>query len=154
MENLMSIYLFWFLIGVSFLIAEFLIPSFVLFFFAIGAIIVSIITAFYDLSVNFQIILFVLFSLVSLLSLRNYMKNIFKGSEIKGKDKYFDNTTNVNKEIAVVSKTIHPAEFGEIKYKGTFYKAQSNVYIKRGKKVKVIGKRDQQGAYLVEEFIK
>ena len=69
----MSIYLIWFLIGISFLIAEFLMPTFIMFFFAIGAIIVSVITACYDLSINLQIILFAFFSVTSLVLLRNYM---------------------------------------------------------------------------------
>ena len=150
----MSIYLVWFLIGVSFLIAEFLMPTFVMFFFAIGAIIVSVITACYDLSINFQIILFALFSVTSLVLLRNYMKNIFKGAESKGKDKYFDNSIDSNKNIAIVSKTIQPNSFGEIKYKGTFYKAQSKGPIDEGKKVRVVSKGDDQGSFFtVEEII-
>jgi len=150
----MSIYLIWFLIGVSFVIAEFLMPTFIMFFFAIGAIIVSIITAFYDVSINLQIILFGLFSIISLLTLRNYMKNIFKGSELKGQDKYFESSTNSSNEIAIVSKAIDSDNFGEIKYKGTFYRAQSKSSISEGRKVKVVGKGDQKGSYLVEKLIK
>ena len=150
----MSIYLIWFLIGVSFLIAEFLMPTFIMFFFAIGAIIVSAITACYDLSINLQIILFALFSVTSLVLLRNYMKNIFKGNESKGEDKYFDNTIDSNENIGIVSKTIEPNSFGEIKYKGTFYKAQSDSSIDKGKKVKIVSKGDEQSSFFkVEEII-
>ena len=150
----MSIYLIWFLIGISFLIVEFLMPAFVMFFFAIGAIIVSIITAYYDLSINLQIILFALFSVTSLVFLRNYMKNIFKGKEFKGKDKDSDNLIDFNKDIAIISKTIEPDNFGEIKYKGTFYKAQSKSLIDEGKKVRVVSKGDNQGSFFtVEEII-
>ena len=154
MDKFMSIYLIWFLIGVSFLIAEFLMPTFIMFFFAIGAIIVSAITACYDLSINLQIILFALFSVTSLVLLRNYMKNIFKGKEFKGKDKDSDNSIDLNKDIAIVSKTIEPDNFGEIKYKGTFYKAQSESSIDEGKKVRVVSKGDDQGSFFtVEEII-
>ena len=132
----MSLYLVWFLIGVGFLIAEFIIPTFIMFFFAIGAVIVSIVTACFDLSINSQIILFALSSVISLVLLRNYMKNIFKGNESKGEDKYFDNSIDPNKNFAIVSKTIQPDSFGEIKYKGTFYKAQSKSLINEGKKFK------------------
>ena len=149
----MSIYLIWFLVGVCFLIAEFLMPTFVMFFFAIGAIIVSTITAFYDLSINSQIILFALFSIAALILLRNYMKNIFKGKEKEGKDKYFDDSIDLNRD-AIVSKTIEPDNYGEIKYKGTFYKAQSKSLISEGKKVKVVSKGDEQGSFfIVEEII-
>ena len=150
----MSIYLIWFLIGIGFLIAEFIIPTFIMFFFAIGAIVVSIVTACYDLSINSQIILFALSSVISLVILRNYMKNIFKGNESKGEDKYFDNSIDSNKNIAIVSKTIEANGFGEIKYKGTFYKAQSENSIDEGKKVKIVSKGDEQGSFFtVEEII-
>tara|TARA_B100001094_G_scaffold128785_1_gene124826 strand:- start:673 stop:1128 length:456 start_codon:yes stop_codon:yes gene_type:complete len=150
----MSIYLIWFLIGVSFLIAEFLMPTFIMFFFAIGAIIVSIITACYDLSIDLQIISFALFSVASLVLLRNYMKNIFKGKEFKGKNIDSDNSVDLDKDIAIVSKTIESNNFGEIKYKGTFYKAQSKSLIDKGKKVRVVSKGDDQGSFFtVEEII-
>ena len=150
----MSIYLIWFLIGIGFLIAEFIMPTFIMFFFAIGAIAVSIASACFDLSINFQIMLFALSSVISLLLLRNYMKNIFKGNESKGEDKYFDNSIDSNKNIAIVSKTIETNNFGEIKYKGTFYKAQSKDSIDKGKKVKIVSKGDEQGSFFtVEEII-
>jgi len=150
----MSIYLIWFLIGIGFLIAEFIMPTFIMFFFAIGAVVVSIVTACYDISINSQIILFALSSIISLILLRNYMNNIFKGNESKGEDKYFDNSIDSNKNFATVSKTIQPNGFGEIKYKGTFYKAQSENLIDEGKKVKVVTKGDEQGSFFkVEELI-
>ena len=150
----MSIYLIWFLIGTGFLIAEFVMPNFIMFFFALGAIIVSIVTACFDLSINSQIMLFALSSIISLVLLRNYMKNIFKGNESKGEDKYFDNTIDSNNNIGIVSKNIEANSFGEIKYKGTFYKAQSENSIDEGKKVKVVRKGDEQGSFFtVEEII-
>jgi len=150
----MSIYLIWFLIGVGFLIAEFIMPTFIMFFFAIGAIVVSIASAYFDLSINFQIMLFALSSILSLVLLRNYMKNVFKGNESKGEDKYFDNSIDSNKNIAIVSETIDPNSFGEIKYKGTFYKAQSEDSIDKGKKVKIVSKGDEQASFFtVEEII-
>ena len=154
----MSIYFIWFLIGVGFLIAEFIIPTFIMFFFAIGAVIVSIVTACFDLSINSQIILFALSSVISLVLLRNYMKNIFKGKESIGEDKfssrvwtsYFD---NANENIAIVSKAIDSNSFGEIKYKGTFYKAHSEIAIDEGEKVKVIKRGDEQGSFFIVETI-
>ena len=91
----MSIYLIWFLIGVGFLVSEMLSPAFILFFFGIGAWLTSLVTAFFpDLSFNQQIIIFSISSLLLLLLLRNYMKNIFYGSQNQGNDQY--NHQNVN----------------------------------------------------------
>jgi membrane protein implicated in regulation of membrane protease activity len=150
----MSIYLIWFLIGSGFLIAEFVMPTFIMFFFAIGAIIVSIVTACFDLSIDSQIMLFALSSVISLLLLRNYMKHIFKGNESKGEDNYFENTIDSSKNIGIVSKNIEPDSFGEIKYKGTFYKAQSDSSIDEGTKVRVVSKGEEESSFLeVEEII-
>tara|TARA_Y100000814_G_scaffold254185_1_gene202079 strand:+ start:195 stop:638 length:444 start_codon:yes stop_codon:yes gene_type:complete len=142
----MSIYLIWFLIGVGFLIAEFIIPTFILFFFALGSFVVSIVTAGIDLSVNSQIILFATSSVTSLLLLRNYLKNIFRGNQSSGKDNYFEDS---NEDIAFVTKNIDSNSFGEIKYKGTFYRAQSKNKIKEGETVKVLGKGDEQGSFFI-----
>ena len=150
----MSMYLIWFLIGIGFLVAEFVMPTFIMFFFALGAITVSIAIACIDLSINSQIILFAFSSVIFLLLLRNYMKNTFKGNESKGEDKYFDNKIDSNKNIGIVSKTIESNSFGEIKYKGTFYKAQSDSSIDKGKKVKIVSKGDEQSSFFkVEEII-
>ena len=149
----MSIYLIWFLVGVFFLIAEFIMPTFILFFFAIGAIIVSLISSIYDLSINSQILLFALSSLTSLLLLRNYLKDVFRGNESKGTDQYFNHSVNKNDNVATVSKIIDLNTFGEIKYRGTFYKAQSNEIIEEGEIVKVLDKGDKQGSFFIVEKI-
>jgi len=147
----MSTYLIWFLIGAVFIIAEFIMPTFIMFFFAIGAILVSAITAFSDITINSQIILFAIFSVLSLLLLRSYVKNVFRGFQFTGEDKYSDNTIDTAGSVAIVSKSVIENGFGEIKYKGTYFKAQSDVYIPKDQMVKVIGKGDEQGSFLIVE---
>ena len=88
-----------------------------------------------------------------MLLLRNYLKDIFKGNEAKGKDQYFDQSVNVNDNLAVVSKMIDLNAFGEIKYKGTFYKAQSKNIIEKGKTVRVLDKGDKQSSFFIVEEI-
>ena len=78
--------------------------------------------------------------------LRNYLKNIFRGNQSSGKDNYFEDS---NEDIAFVKKTIDSNSFGEIKYKGTFYRAQSKNKIKEGVTVKVLGKGDEQGSFFI-----
>lgn len=145
----MSTYIIWFLIGVCFLVIEFIMPIFIMFFFALGAIVVSVCTSFYDLSFNSQIILFALFSIISMLILRSYVQKIFKGNEKKDND----SSTDSNIKTAVVSKAIEPNILGEIKYKGTFYKAQSANSIAEGINVKIVNKGDQQGSFYIVEKI-
>ena len=145
----MSTYIIWFLIGVCFLVVEFIMPIFIMFFFSLGAIVVSVCTSFYDLSFNSQIILFALFSIISMLILRSYVQKIFKGNEKKDND----SSTDSNIKTAVVSKAIEPNILGEIKYKGTFYKAQSANSIAEGINVKIVNKGDQQGSFYIVEKI-
>lgn len=132
-------YLIWFLIGLGFLLLEMTMPSFVIFFFGIGALTVSIITGFISnsLSFNTQIIIFITSSIFYLLILRNSLKNIFFGSQTSGYDKDNDNQ-NDQQKYATVSKEIKPGEFGEIKFKGSYYKAQSDANIKENENVEVI----------------
>ena len=146
----MSIYLIWFLIGIPFFAAEMAIPGFILFFFGIGAWIVSIATAIFpDMSLNQQIVLFSISSIGSLLLLRNYLKSVFLGVQNEGNDSY--NPLKDGDNIAIVSKEIKSGSYGEIKFKGTFYKAKSNEDIKVDQEVKVLEKGDGQGTFYIVE---
>jgi len=132
-------YLIWFLIGLGFLFLEFTMPSFIIFFFGLGALNVSLITGLVNdnLSFNTQIIIFICSSIFYLLILRNRLKNIFFGSQTAGYDKDNDNQ-NEQQKYAIVSKEIKSDDFGEIKFKGSYYKAQSDTNIKKNENVEVI----------------
>jgi len=146
----MSIYLIWFLVGLPFFVAEMAMPGFILFFFGIGAWIVSIATAIFpDMSLNQQIVLFSISSIGSLLLLRNYLKSVFLGVQNEGNDSY--NPLKDGDNIAIVSKEIKTGSYGEIKFKGTFYKAKSNEDIKVDQEVKVLEKGDGQGTFYIVE---
>ena len=124
-----NIYFLWFLIGVALLIGELMLPTFILAFFSIGAFLVSIILYFYvELSFNNQILIFTSISLLSLFFLRSYLQKVFLGEERLDEDKYFDNERfkdSSKHSFGVVVEDIPEKGFGEIKYKGSFYKAKS-----------------------------
>ncbi len=146
----MSIYLIWFLVGLPFFIAEMAIPGFILFFFGLGAWVVSIVTAIFpNISFNQQILLFLISSIGSLLILRNYFKSVFLGVQNEGDDSY--NPLKDGDNLAVVTKDIKEGSYGEIKFKGTFYKAKSDEDIKVASNVKVIRKGDEQGTFYIVE---
>ena len=150
MDNIISLYLIWFLIGLPFFIAEMAIPGFILFFFGVGAWVVSIVTAIFpDISFNQQILLFSISSIGSLLILRNYLKSVFLGVQDEGNDSY--NPLKDGDNLAVVTKDIKEGSYGEIKFKGTFYKAKSDKDIKVDQNVKVLDKGDKQGTYYIVE---
>jgi membrane protein implicated in regulation of membrane protease activity len=149
----MSIYLIWFLIGVAFLVSEMISPVFILFFFGMGAWITSLVTAFLpELNFNQQIIIFSVSSLLLLLLLRQYLQNIFYGNQNLGEE-----CANIEVDVsAIVTKDIPKGGFGEIKYRGTFYKAKnkdSNIEVSKGTSVLVVKKGDDQGSfYIIKEI--
>ena len=147
----MSIYLIWFLIGVGFLVFEMISPAFILFFFGMGAWMTALVTAFIpDLSFNQQIIVFSVSSLILLLFLRNYLQNIFYGNQNQGEDQY--NRKNAEDASAIITKNIPKGGFGEIKFRGTFYKAKNddaNIEVSTGTSVLVVKKGDDQGSFYI-----
>ena len=150
----MSIYLIWFLIGVGFLVFEMISPVFILFFFGMGAWITSLVTAFVpELNFNQQIIVFSISSLLLLLLLRNYLQNIFYGNQNLVEEQY----NNIEEDVsAIVTKDIPKGGFGEIKFRGTFYKAKnkdSNIEVSKGTSVLVLKKGNDQGSfYIIKEI--
>ena len=150
----MSIYLIWFLIGMAFFIFELLSPAFILFFFGLGAWVTSLATAvFSDITFNQQIILFSTSSFALLLLLRNYVKTIFFVQQNDGNNQYSKAASSKDKS-AVITQTIEPGAFGEIKFKGTFYKAKckdNKLEIKIGENINVIDQGDEQGSFFFVE---
>ena len=74
-----SQHLIWFLIGVGFLIAEFILPGFILVFFTIGCWITALVVWQFDISTTQEILIFISSSLVTLFLLRKYLMEIFGG---------------------------------------------------------------------------
>lgn len=155
----MSDYFLWFLIGVVFLIVEGLVPAFFAIFFAAAAWILSLYTAFYDPTLDNQLIIFSLLSMISVLFFRRYLNPYSNSSsQFDDKDQILSGKGNVislkfeeNPQYAIVSKEINLNEFGEIKFKGTFYKAKSTEKISKNTSVRVINQGDSQGTYFIVE---
>ena len=146
---MIGISLMWFLIGVGFFVAEFLLPSFILFFFGLGAWGVYGVSKIVDLTINQQILIFIMSSVISLLVFSNYLFKIFLGDQIEGTDNYSDPLEDKNLNSAIVTEAINQEGNGEIKFKGTFYKAKCDEDVAEGEKVEVIKKGDEQGSFFV-----
>ena len=146
-------YLIWFLIGLAFFILELSAPGFIVFFFGLGSWIVAIVLGLFkmNLNLNEQIILFILSSIFLLIILRKYLKDIFYGEQTIGNFEKNSNNENIN---AIVSKKIKPNEFGEIKFKGTFYKAKSDETIDIGVTVEVVNFKKTNNNFLEVKKIK
>jgi membrane protein implicated in regulation of membrane protease activity len=76
MESFYNAAVIWFIAGLIFFLLEFAVPGLILFFFAVGAWMVAILSFFFDLSVNTQLILFLAGSILTTMLFRKWVKKI------------------------------------------------------------------------------
>ncbi|MCK4689902.1 MAG: NfeD family protein, partial [Candidatus Marinimicrobia bacterium] len=69
--------LIWFLLGLVMLLMEFVLPGLIIFFFGVGACIVALICLILPISLNLQLVIFIISSVILLLTLRKWLKGIF-----------------------------------------------------------------------------
>lgn len=118
----------WFLIGFAFLLLEFVIPGFILFFFGIGAWIVALLTLLFDVNINIQIFAFIGTSLLSVVLFRKWVRAKF-GS-------YGEVPVVLEDEFVgrrgVAETAIGPGKRGKVDFKGTSWDAESEDLIEAG----------------------
>ena len=133
--------LIWFIAGLIMLLAEFAMPGLIIFFFGVGAWLVALICLFTDISINIQLTLFLIASILLLISLRKWLKNIFVGST--GQKQITDELLQefVGKN-AVVTREINPQAGGKVEFHGTNWNAEADEIINRGTSVEIIGKNN------------
>jgi membrane protein implicated in regulation of membrane protease activity len=144
MENLkdwLKPELIWFIAGLIMLLAEFAMPGLVIFFFGVGALIVALICLFADISINIQLTIFLIASILLLISLRKWFKNIFVGRTGQK-----ENTDELTQEFvggkAVVIREIDSQTGGRVEFHGTSWKAKADEKIDKGTSVEIIGKNN------------
>ena len=132
--------LIWFIVGLALLVLEFITPGLIIGFFGAGAWIVAIIcllSAYVAESLNAQLIIFIIASVLSLLLLRKWLKGIFIG-HVKSKQ---DMTQDLNEfigERAVVKEKITPKAGGKVELHGTNWIAKADEEIAAGTVVEII----------------
>ena len=131
--------LIWFFVGLIMLLLEFAGPGLIIFFFATGAWIVAILCFFLPLTLNMQLFLFIITSLLSLIILRKHLQKVFKGHIKSRQDLDKDLDDFVGKK-AVVIETISPNFPGKIEFHGTSWTAESNEGIEINSNVEIISK--------------
>ncbi|MEW6670106.1 MAG: NfeD family protein [Thermodesulfobacteriota bacterium] len=135
--------LIWFFIGVVFLIAELAVPGFILIFFTAGSWIAAIAAGFMHITLTSQIVVFIVSSLILLVTLRKYGLKTFKGKASSNIDD--DYASSKIGKTAVVTKTIVPNMPGEIKVKGSFWRATADMKIEEGQSVTIESQETEDG---------
>jgi len=122
--------LIWFLVGVAFLIAELMMPAFLLIFFTAGCWIAAISVWLIDIELTKQVLVFLVSSLSLLFTLRKYSLKTFRGkTQDEIDDHYSDSKIG---KTAIVTKKIAPNRTGEIKVMGSFWRATASEEIEEG----------------------
>ena len=127
----------WSLIGFVLLILEFSIPGVFIVFFGIGACITAIVCLFTDVSLNAQLTIFIISSVVLLLFFRKWFKRIFVG-RIRSRQKVTEDLEEYAGEKAIVTEQITGNKKGKVEFRGTVWGAESNQTIPVGASVKII----------------
>jgi len=129
----------WALVGLILLLLEFMTPGLIIFFFGVGAWIVALACAFWDISINQQLIIFIAASVVLLLVLRQWLKGIFMG-HVYSKQPASEDLQEFIGHKVVVTETISPPRTGTVELNGVGWKAAADKEIPIGEMVEVIGR--------------
>jgi membrane protein implicated in regulation of membrane protease activity len=133
--------LIWFLVGLLLLLLEFAMPGLIVFFFGVGACIVAIVCLVTQISLNTQLIIFIVSSILSLLLLRRWLKGVFLG-HTTSKQNLQENLEDFVGQRAVVKQKIVPKVGGKVEFHGTNWEARADQEIPEGTVVEIIGKEN------------
>jgi len=155
MDGFLSAHVMWFLAGVALLLAELAMPGFVLLFFALGAFVAALLTYALGIGAGGQFVIFLAASLAGLALLRRMFLRVFHGRRLSpgstepgGEDRQLADIGAG--KTAVVTRAVGPGLTGEIKFRGSFWRAESAQHIGEGENVVIIGQtKNDSGAYLV-----
>ena len=122
----------WIIIGLTLMLCEFAIPGLVLFFFGIGAIITGLFALFIP-SLNLQLAIFALFSLLSLFGLRRILKPMLTGKTTDRNTDYMPE--GMIGQRCTVETLIQPDSAGKVILNGASWRAESNETLQPGTRV-------------------
>lgn len=139
----MATWLMWFLIGMGFLLAELALPGFILIFFCVGSLFAAVAVALTGCGLEWQITVFLATSLIALFTLRKVFMRTFRGKSKGNTDKELSDR-DLGKP-ATVTKRISPPALGEIKFRGSFWRASAEIIVEPGTTVRIVGVDDDDG---------
>lgn len=130
-------WLIWFGVGVALAFFELLLPGFIVFFFGIGCWVTALVLLLgADLSVTWQLALFLSSSLLALILLRKGMMRIFKGTLADKPEQEFADFP-LGQRVKVV-RTIQPPDSGRIQHRGTEWDAVAEDTLVAGETVEIV----------------
>ena len=131
--------LIWFGLGVVLLLLEFANPGVVLIFFALGAWLVALLSMTVEISLNLQLGVFVVSSVVLLLVFRNRIKGRIDRRQAAPEEGESDEFVG---RRALVTREIRSDRSGRVDYRGTTWEAESGERIPAGAAVEILDKEN------------
>lgn len=131
--------LLWFALGVVLLLLEFASPGVVLIFFALGAWLVALLCLAAEISLNLQLGVFVVSSVVLLLVFRNRIKGRIDGPQPAAGAGESDELVG---RRALVTREIRSDRSGRVDCRGTTWKAKAGERIPEGAAVEILDKEN------------
>ena len=130
-------WLIWFLIGIVVMLAELVVPGFVIIFFGLGCLGAAVVAGFASNAYSIQLLAFLCVSLLSLATLRKMAMKIFVGRSAASKN---DEDANVAVGSRIkIDQDIEPGYESRVRYRGTMWTAISEDRIAAGGEAEVIG---------------
>jgi len=136
----MSPVLLWFLVGIAFFVVELVLPGFIIFFFGFGAWCAALFVSMFDLSLSWQLLIFLIASLITLVLLRSWLRGVFLGFSRQEDDSVV--AEPVSTATGVVVEDIVPPAYGRVKYGGTFWQAEADQKLLSGTTVRVVEQKN------------
>jgi len=133
--------LIWFIVGFIFIALEFVFPSLVKVFFGFGAWVVAILSLFVGMSVNTQLFIFFIASLLFLGLLRRVFKKFLKG-RAAADHRASEDIDEFLGQKAVVKMPITAQAKGRVEFRGTDWDAEAYEDIPEGASVEIIDKNN------------
>ncbi len=129
----------WFIIGLVLFLLELAVPGLVLLFFGMGAWLTALICLIANPSLDVQLIVFILSSVIFLVTLRKYVSKLFSGRK-KTETNKGENIEDNAGERAIVVESIIPPRKGKVEFHGTNWNAEADGQINSGATVEIVGK--------------
>ncbi|MDP2644135.1 MAG: NfeD family protein [Desulfobacterales bacterium] len=139
MDFTFSPWLVWFLAGIAVMLAELAIPGFVIIFFGLGSWGASVVAFFSPDSYSAQVAVFVIVSVVSLMTLRKVAMRVFTGrSEGTGLETEDSGNVPVGTRITL-DQDLEAGRIGRVRFRGTMWDAVSEDRIPAGSDAEITG---------------
>jgi len=127
----------WFIFGLILILAELGVPGLIIIFFGLGAWVTALFCLIWEPGLNMQLGIFLVFSVLSLVLLRKSLKKVFfarlENEEETLQDEFIGKKAQARTDIV-------PGGTGKVEFKGTLWEAGSDVSVKQGQTVRIIGK--------------